>query len=89
MGESSKPVAVADAGPLIHLHEIGRLPLLVIFSRIHIAGAVQDEAVARNRVQEAELDAVGVLQRHEVLPADVEAAMAPRAASSGLHQGEI
>lgn len=36
--------AVADTGPLIHLAEIGCLPLLAIFEELHIPDAVWREA---------------------------------------------
>jgi predicted nucleic acid-binding protein len=37
---SGRLVAVADTGPLIHLAEIGCLPLLTIFEELHIPEAI-------------------------------------------------
>ena len=41
---SGRLVAVADTGPLIHLAEIGCLPLLAIFDELHIPEGVWREA---------------------------------------------
>jgi predicted nucleic acid-binding protein len=41
---SGRLVAVADTGPLIHLAEIGCLPLLTIFEELHIPEGVWLEA---------------------------------------------
>ncbi len=43
MGAKGMSVAVADAGPLIHLHEIDRLSLLQLFALLHIPDAVWQE----------------------------------------------
>src|SRR5690349_16238660 len=49
MGETEAwPVAVCDAGPLIHLDEIGCLDLLADFQALIIPEQVRDE-VARHR----------------------------------------
>lgn len=45
MGTGELSIAVADAGPLIHLTEIGCLPLLRIFDALHIPDAVWSETV--------------------------------------------
>ncbi len=43
MGNEEVKAAVSDAGPLIHLCEIGGLPLLHIFDVIHLPHAVNVE----------------------------------------------
>jgi predicted nucleic acid-binding protein len=40
VGNEEIKVAVADAGPLIHLSEIGVLTLLHVFDAIHVPHAV-------------------------------------------------
>lgn len=47
---ASQLEAVADAGPLIHLTEIGQLNALNIFGQIHIPDAVWSETVNLGRV---------------------------------------
>jgi hypothetical protein len=44
-----KIIAVTDAGPLIHLTEIGCLGLLSIFESLHIPQAIWAETVQRGR----------------------------------------
>jgi predicted nucleic acid-binding protein len=63
--------AVADAGPLIHLNEIGCLALLQIFEILHIPDAVWSETVGQARVAESEIRALGNVQQHHLSPTDV------------------
>jgi predicted nucleic acid-binding protein len=56
--------AVADAGPLIHLAEVGRFSLVTIFERLHIPQAVWNETVGQNRVAETGLMGLSQLERH-------------------------
>jgi predicted nucleic acid-binding protein len=63
--------AVADAGPLIHLAEIGCLPLLRLFDIIHIPDAVWSESVRPDRVREGDLLAFGAIRRYALISADV------------------
>jgi len=55
--------AVADAGPVIHLFEIGCLPLLQIFDLLHLPDAVWAETVGRGRVPDTALGALAALRR--------------------------
>ncbi len=48
MGNAGVNSAVADAGPLIHLREIGCLALLTIFDELHVPESVWAEAFAEN-----------------------------------------
>lgn len=56
--------AIADAGPLIHLYEIGQLTLLQLFSAVHIPVIVWQEATESGRVPEQALLGVPVVRRH-------------------------
>ncbi len=54
MGNGPVNVAVADAGPLIHLGEIGCLDFLQVFELLHIPDAVWQETVHLGRVSETD-----------------------------------
>ena len=58
--------AVADAGPLIHLDEIGWLTLLRLFDVIHVPDAVWSESVQPGRVRESALLALSALRRYKL-----------------------
>lgn len=66
MGNEQLNLAVADAGPLIHLAEIGCLSLLSIFDHLHIPEAVWFETVGLGRVFEHELMEKAHVQRHSL-----------------------
>lgn len=57
--------AVSDAGPLIHLAEVGALPLLGVFDTVHIPRAVWSETVGASRVAEAAVLALDGAERHD------------------------
>lgn len=59
-------ISVADAGPLIHLAEVGQLTLLSVFETVLVPGAVWDETVGRGRLTESQIHRVGVLHRRGV-----------------------
>ena len=71
MGIRGVNVAVADAGPLIHLAEIGGLPLLRIFDTLHIPDAVWSETVEQDRVLQADVFGLSIVQRHTLLQSEV------------------
>jgi predicted nucleic acid-binding protein len=58
-GAFGVPETVSDTGPILHLHEIGRLPLLAPFSPLVIPGLVQAELDLYN-LPSAELAKAGV-----------------------------
>jgi predicted nucleic acid-binding protein len=60
--------AVVDAGPLIHLAEVGCLSLLRIFDRLSIPDAVWSEAITQGSVPQTDVLAVGIVQRHTLSP---------------------
>jgi predicted nucleic acid-binding protein len=66
VGLGQNLVAVADAGPLIHLGEIAALPLLRVFSLVHVPNTVWDEAVARGRVDRPTLENAANVRRHAI-----------------------
>lgn len=49
---SRRLAAVADTGPLIHLAEVGCLPLLAIFEDLHIPEGVWQEATRPSTIRE-------------------------------------
>lgn len=72
MGDGELKTAVADAGPIIHLKEIGCLPYLLIFSSLHVPKAVWDETVGHGHVSSEELSGLENMQRHTLDRAEVE-----------------
>jgi predicted nucleic acid-binding protein len=72
MGNRGMTAAVADAGPLIHLHEIDRLSLLRIFTLLYIPDAVWQETVDQNRLSQAGVLELGNVQPSSLSPAKVD-----------------
>ena len=68
MGDERLNVAVADAGPLIHLAEIDCLFLLTVFENLHIPEAVWGETVGQSRVSEQALLNSVTIQRQVLDP---------------------
>jgi predicted nucleic acid-binding protein len=64
MGNGHITLAVADAGPIIHLAETGGLALLRICDSLNIPDAVWSEVVAPGRVSPSVLLALDNIQRH-------------------------
>ena len=87
MGLGKDLVAVSDAGPLIHLAQIGNLQLLDIFSSVHIPDAVWMETVTAGRVDGTELTAVANIRRHAIDDAALRRFVEEFGPFS-LHQGE-
>jgi predicted nucleic acid-binding protein len=87
MGTGDLIGAVTDAGPLIHLNEIGGLPLLSIFETLHIPAAVWRETVGLGRVPEAALQSLGIVRQHALPPADLAQFVQDQGLES-LHGGE-
>lgn len=78
---------VADAGPLIHLAEINRLPLFQIFDKVHIPNAVWQETVGANRLTKSRLEQSMPLKQH-IIPLSNVQEYANLAALGHLHAGE-
>ena len=71
MGTGAVNIAVADAGPLIHLAEIGYLPLLSIFDILHIPDAVWSETVRQDRIPQGDVLGLDIVQRHHLSQSEV------------------
>ncbi len=84
MGHGGVESAVADAGPLIHLHEVGHTDLLSLFDVLYIPDAVWAESVGKSRVSPSSLDNV---QRHTISNIDIEHFVQTHSLSN-LHAGE-
>ncbi len=87
MGNRGMTAAVADAGPLIHLHEIDRLSLLRIFTLLHIPDAVWQETVDQNRLSQAGVLELGNIQPSSLSPAEVDRFILDNCLDD-LHAGE-
>ena len=79
--------SVIDAGPLIHLEEVGGLSLLEIFDVLHLPQAVWEETVGQSRLTETQLNQLGTIQRVSVAKEDV-ATFIQEQQLENLHFGE-
>ena len=89
MGEprTSLLIAVADAGPLIHLEEIGQLPLMTLFDKLLLPDAVWDEAVVNGSVPRASLEQLPCLARTSAVESEVLRFIQANSLND-LHRGE-
>jgi predicted nucleic acid-binding protein len=87
VGADTTRQAVTDAGPLIHLNEIGSLSLLYVFDEIHVTDTVWAEATMPNRVATTHLTALAHLRKHRATRNDM-ARFIVGANLSLLHLGE-
>jgi predicted nucleic acid-binding protein len=71
VGASGISPAVVDAGPFIHLTEIGGLALLGIFEALHVPDSIWSETVGRGRVQMADLMGFSSIHRHALPSGEV------------------
>ncbi len=72
MGVGNVTAAITDAGPLIHLAEIGNLALLDIFGVLHVPDAVWSEAIGLERVAGDDVWALGNVQRHSLPKSQID-----------------
>jgi predicted nucleic acid-binding protein len=79
--------AIADAGPIIHLYEIGVLRFLRLFDPVHVPEAVWEETVGEERVPPSSLNDLDVLERHHVRSAQVQS-LVDRTGLHHLQKGE-
>jgi len=79
--------ATADAGPLIHLAEIGCLRFLNSFDALHVPDAVWFETVARGRISRTDLSNLQNIQRYSLTESEVEQFVKENNLSK-LHAGE-
>lgn len=83
--DQSGPIVVCDAGPLIHLDEIGVLDLLEDFDRVFLPGTVWNE-VHRHRPAALAHPSLVIERLEPVLPAPPELETLAQVLS--LHSGE-
>ena len=72
MGVGKLNAAVVDAGPLVHLAEVGCLSLLCVFDVWHVPDAVWSEAVEQGRVSQDDVLRLDAVQRYTLPRAEVE-----------------
>lgn len=84
MGHGQVEQAVADAGPLIHLHEVGQIDLLNLFKVLYIPGAVWAESA--NRINSPPLN-LNNIRYHTLAASDVDHFIQTHSLSN-LHVGE-
>jgi len=87
VGSGEVSLAVADAGPLIHLNEIGCLSLLRIFETLHIPDAVWSETVGRGHVLQDDVQGLSIVQRHTLPPLEIAQFIQDNGLIA-LHEGE-
>jgi predicted nucleic acid-binding protein len=87
VGVGEIEAAITDAGPLIHLAEIGCLSLLRIFQMLHVPDAVWQETVGRGRVSGTSILQLENVNRH-TLPNTSIARFVQKNDLSELHSGE-
>ena len=80
-------VAVADAGPILHLYEIDLIELFDIWNQVLIPQAVWDETVAMQRVPENRLTEMSVFSLRYV-PTDALRQFVREFQFEKLHAGE-
>lgn len=88
MGIRGVKAAVADAGPLIHLSEIGCLSVLQLFDTVHIPDAVWTEIIGHDRVRESHIKGVDNIHMH-TLSKDLIANFVNESGLEKLHAGEV
>ena len=86
MGNGSL-IAVADAGPFIHLAEVDCLSCLNVFARLHVPETVWTEIVRQPQIRDVDFSKVLNVQRHSLAKADV-AAFVAESRLGELHSGE-
>lgn len=87
MGVASISAAVADAGPLIHLAEIGCFALLRGWDVLYVPDAVWAETVECGRVSESYVNSLNTIQRRS-LPLPEVAQFVRQKNSESLQNGE-
>ena len=78
---------VSDAGPLIHLSEIGCLSIFSIFRSVHIPNAIWVETVEKGRVPEHDILNLGNIRRHTLYVSEM-ANYIEKNGFNELHLGE-
>jgi predicted nucleic acid-binding protein len=84
--KSMARVVVCDAGPLIHLDELGCLELLSDFARILLPASVWEEVL---RHRPAALTAAGVVLEQKAAPTPLAEDLSSLRRILALHRGEL
>ena len=79
--------AVVDAGPLIHLLEIGCLQFLNRFDPLHLPDTVWLETVGQGRVSETDMSVLSNMKRHAINASEIEQFIKEKNLSA-LHSGD-
>lgn len=79
--------SVADAGPPIHLTEIGSLSALRVFSRVHVPEAVWNEITGQEHIDTSLLKVLDNLQQHSPDQSEIDEFVRAHKLDS-LHKGE-
>lgn len=87
MGHGNVSDVVADAGPIIHLSEIGCLTHLRVFDTLHIPDAVWSETVGQDRIPQEDLLEMSTVRRHTLSRSEV-ARFIQENGLEHLHDGE-
>jgi len=87
VGPGRLKAVVADAGPLIHLTEIGYLPLMSVFEALHIPDAVWRETVGQGLVLPGDIFGLHTVHRHTISPSEVTR-FVQKIGFESLHDGE-
>ncbi len=87
MGDGKLKPAVSDSGPLIHLSEIGCLPILSIFEALCIPQAVWLETVEQNRISQDQLFSQAHVQKFSIPPFEIDR-FVKESNLTDLHVGE-
>ena len=88
MGTRRLKAVVVDAGPLIHLAEIGCLRLLRMFQTLHVPDAVWSETIEQARFWTVDTSELGNIQRH-TLPREQVVKFIQDNGLEKLHAGEV
>ena len=78
----------SNAGPLIHLYEIGRSEALKIYKKIYVPNIVFHEATLPGRANREELESLGILFIQKVSSITV-ANIESKLSMFSLHSGEL
>ena len=80
-------IAVADAGPFIHLAEVNCLSFLNVFTRLHVPETVWSEIARQPQITNADFSRVTNVQRHNLSRTEVARFVAENHLGE-LHSGE-
>jgi len=87
MGLKKLGPAVADAGPLIHLAEVGCLSFLTLFEQLYIPDTIWLETVGRKRITAPDILALDNIDR-QTIPKEEVSRFVQRNNLEALHAGE-